>query len=72
MRRSPDIYRRMRIRNCSFWSLTHSLPDAYYISVNAEYDFLPEQIEDRGSSILGDIGKVLVDVNAKIKQLECI
>ncbi len=55
-----------------FWSLTHSLPDAYYISVNAEYDFLPEQIEDRGSSILGDIGKVLVDVNAKIKQLECI
>lgn len=51
-----------------FWNLTLSLPDAYYISVNAEYDFLPEQIEDKGFCILGDIGKVLKDVNADMKR----
>ena len=51
-----------------FWNLTLSLPDAYYISVNAEYDFLPEQIEDKGFCILGDIGKVLKDVNARMKK----
>lgn len=51
-----------------FWNLTLSLPDAYYISVNAEYDFLPEQIEDKGFCILGDIGKVLKDVNVRMKK----
>lgn len=51
-----------------FWNLTLSLPDAYYISVNAEYDFLPEQIEDKGFCILDDIGKVLKDVNARMKK----
>lgn len=51
-----------------FWNLTLNLPDAYYISVNAEYDFLPEQIEDKGFCILGDIGKVLKDVNIGMKQ----
>lgn len=53
-----------------FWNLTLNLPDAYYISVNAEYDFLPEQIEDKGFCILGDIGKILKDVNVEIKQQE--
>lgn len=48
-----------------FWNLTLNLPDAYYISVNAEYDFLPEQIEDKGIVIRGDIGKVLKDVNVE-------
>ncbi len=51
-----------------FWNLTMNLPDAFYISVNAEYDFLPEEIEDKGFCILGDIGKVLKDVNAEMKQ----
>ena len=50
-----------------FWSLTYSLPNAYYISVNAEYYFLPEQIEKKGFSIVGDIRKVLKDVNDEIK-----
>ncbi len=50
-----------------FWNLTLNLPDAHYISVNAEYDFLPEQIEDKGFCILGDIGNVLKDVNAEMK-----
>ena len=50
-----------------FWNLTLSLPDAYYISVNEKYDFLPEQIEDKGIAILGDIGIVLRDVKDAIK-----
>ncbi len=51
-----------------FWSLTASLENGYYISVNRDYDFLPEQIEDKGFCILGDIGKVLRDVNAGMKR----
>ena len=54
-----------------FWNLTFRLPDAYYISVNAEYDFLPEQIEDKGFCILGDIGKVLKDVNGRNEKGGC-
>lgn len=38
------------------------LKDAYYISVNSEYQFLPEFIEDKGIAILGDIGTVLKDL----------
>lgn len=53
-----------------FWILTRNLPDAYYISVNAEYDFLPEQIEEKGFVILGDIGNVLKDVNTRMKQMQ--
>ena len=34
----------------------------YYISVNSEYQFLPEFIEDKGIAILGDIGTVLKDL----------
>ena len=50
-----------------FWNLTLSLPGAYYVSVNEKYDFLPEQIEDKGIVILGDIGIVLTDVKDAIK-----
>ncbi|HIS62730.1 MAG TPA: NAD-dependent protein deacetylase [Candidatus Scybalomonas excrementigallinarum] len=50
-----------------FWNLTLSLPDAYYISVNAQHAFLPEQIEDKGIAILEDIGKVLKDVNIEMQ-----
>ena len=32
-----------------FWELTNSLKDAYYSSVNSEYQFLPEFIEDKGA-----------------------
>lgn len=51
-----------------FWNLTLSLPNAYYISVNAEYDFLPEQIEDKGIAILGNIASVLEDVQLEINK----
>lgn len=45
-----------------FWNLTLMLPQAYYIAVNAQYDLLPEQIEEKGMVILGDIAKFLEDV----------
>lgn len=44
-----------------FWNLTLSLPHARYITVNDKYDFLPQQIEDKGMTIVGDIAKVLRD-----------
>ena len=51
-----------------FWHLTHSLENARYLAVNAQYSFLPEQIEDRGMAIRGDIGQVLTDVRAIVEQ----
>lgn len=51
-----------------FWNLTMNLPDAYYISINAEYDFLPEQIEDKGFCVIGDIAKVLKDIKTEIEE----
>lgn len=50
-----------------FWNLTGNLADAYYIAVNAQYDFLPEQIEEKGFVICEDIGKVLRDVRITMK-----
>ena len=49
-----------------FWNLTFSNPDAFYISVNAEHDFLPEAIENQGFVIKNDIGKVLQDVAVEL------
>lgn len=51
-----------------FWNLTMNLPDARYISVNAQYDFLPEQIEDKGMAIRGDIARVLEDVKKEMER----
>lgn len=42
-----------------FWNLTLMLPQARYVAVNKEYDYLPEQIEDKGQVIVGDIADVL-------------
>ena len=44
-----------------FWNLTLNLPDAYYIAVNEQYDFLPKDIEEKGMVIKRDIAKVLKD-----------
>ena len=63
--RSKTEWRPLDAVNCiqePFWELTNSLKDAYYISVNSEYQFLPEFIEDKGIAILGDIGTVLKDL----------
>lgn len=49
-----------------FWMLTNSLPDARYITVNDKLAFLPEQIEEKGMAITGDIGKVLADVRKEM------
>ena len=51
-----------------FWQLTANLPQARYISVNDKYDFLPQGIEDKGMSIVGDIAAVLSDVRAAMER----
>ena len=42
-----------------FWALTNNLPGAYDVMVNRDYQFLPQQIEDKGVAIKGDIAKAL-------------
>ena len=49
-----------------FWNLTLNLPDAYYIAVNAQYDFLPKDIEEKGMVMKGDIAKVLKDAAERV------
>lgn len=44
-----------------FWNLTFGLPYAKYIAVNDRYDFLPEQLEEKGMVIRKDISDVLRD-----------
>ncbi len=45
-----------------FWELTKALPNASYIAVNDQYDFVPKSIEDKGMAIVGNIATVLEDV----------
>ncbi len=45
-----------------FWNLTLNLAAPFYIAVNEQYAFLPEQIEEKGFVIREDIGLVLEDV----------
>ena len=52
-----------------FWALVNSLPRAKYITVNAEYAFLPAAIEDKGIAIRQDIGKTLADCRRKMTAL---
>ncbi|MCH3921576.1 NAD-dependent protein deacetylase [Limosilactobacillus sp.] len=49
-----------------FWALTNNLPGAYDVMVNRDYQFLPEQIEDKGVAIKGDLSQVLDDVRAAL------
>ncbi|KIR01857.1 NAD-dependent protein deacetylase of SIR2 family [Lachnospiraceae bacterium TWA4] len=42
-----------------FWELTRALPQTHYISLNDQYDFVPEGIEDRAMAIKGDIATIL-------------
>ena len=43
----------------------NSLKDAYYISVNSEYQFLPEFIEDKGIAIFGRYRNSVKDLESK-------
>lgn len=49
-----------------FWALTNNLPGAYDVMVNRDYQFLPEQIEDKGVAIKGDLAQVLKDVRTQL------
>ena len=53
-----------------FWNLTHMLVKSHYISINNQFDYLPEQIEDRGMVIKGDILQVLKDISNKIDEVK--
>lgn len=50
-----------------FWNLTLTFPDAYYISVNKEYNFLPQQLEDKGFAMKADIATTLEDVRKELE-----
>ena len=47
-----------------FWGLTGSLDGAYDVMINRDYQFLPEEIEDKAQAIKGDISQVLDDAKA--------
>ena len=51
-----------------FWNLTLNFEDAFYIAVNDQYDFLPQQIEEKGFVIKADIGQTLEDAAAEMKR----
>ena len=53
-----------------FWNLTLSFPHARYIAINNKYDFLPKQLEDKGMTIVADIGKVLQDTRFAMTENE--
>ena len=53
-----------------FWNLTLRFPRARYIGINDTYDFLPKQLEDKGMTIVADIGKVLRDARAAMENGE--
>ena len=53
-----------------FWNMTLSFPHARYIAVNNKYDFLPKQLEDKGMTIVADIGKVLQDARFVMAEIE--
>lgn len=44
-----------------FWEMTHSLPNAYYISVNPNDAVVPREISKKGLAINEDIASVLQD-----------
>lgn len=53
-----------------FWNLTLSFPRARHIGINDTYDFLPKQLEDKGMTIVADIGKALRDARAAMENGE--
>ena len=51
-----------------FWEMTHSLPNAYYISINPKDAVVPREISEKGLAINEDIARVLEDaLNEKAK-----
>ena len=54
-----------------FWKMTHSLPNAYYISINPKDAVVPREISEKGLAINEDIARVLEDAlneEAKVAQ----
>lgn len=54
-----------------FWEMTHSLPNAYYISINPKDAVVPREISEKGLAINEDIARVLEDaLNEKAKVVQ--
>jgi NAD-dependent SIR2 family protein deacetylase len=51
-----------------FWALTATLPTAFDVIVNRDYQFLPHALHGKGLAIKGDIAQVLDDVLAQMKK----
>ena len=49
-----------------FWSLTYSMAEAYYITINPKDALVPKELEDKGTAIHEDIAVVLREA-AKMK-----
>jgi len=49
-----------------FWALTASIDGAYDVMINRDFQFLPEQIEDKGQAIKSDIAQALDDVRKEL------
>lgn len=52
-----------------FWEMTNSLPNAFYVSVNAEDVKIPKKIEGKSLFIQEDIALILRDLAMKKRQL---
>ena len=44
-----------------FWEMTHSLPNAYYITINPKDAIVPQELSGKGHAINEDIASVLQD-----------
>ncbi|CAH0435562.1 Sir2 silent information regulator family NAD-dependent deacetylase [Clostridium neonatale] len=50
-----------------FWKMTKSLPNAYYICINLNEAYAPDEIKERSVCIYGDIAKVFDDIKNGVK-----
>ena len=53
-----------------FWNLTHMLSKSYYISINNQFAYLPQQIEKRAMVIKKDILHVLKDITYQMEEMQ--
>src|SRR5699024_4514027 len=57
----------------SFWNMTYSFPNAYYITINPNDAVVPRELNEKGLAIKEDIARVLQDaLNKEEKRVEDI
>lgn len=55
-----------------FWEMTRKNPDATYIAINLETNYIPAVIADRSIELTGDIGKYIADIQGIKSENEAI